>query len=86
MYCLCFQVCLSISKISVDSTPDLNKDIKQLLINLLQPAAMYANNFIFYLFSPSLFKSILLMFILVDVKSTSIVLISVNTKIISVPL
>nr|CAB3480868.1 unnamed protein product [Digitaria exilis]CAB3482869.1 unnamed protein product [Digitaria exilis] len=33
-------VCLSISKISVDATPDLNKDIKQLLINLLLPAAM----------------------------------------------
>ncbi|CAL5006547.1 unnamed protein product [Urochloa decumbens] len=33
-------VCLSISKISVDATPDLNKDIKQLLINLLLPAAI----------------------------------------------
>ncbi|XP_062191811.1 aminopeptidase M1-B-like [Phragmites australis] len=32
-------VCLGISKISVDATPDLNKDIKQLLINLLLPAA-----------------------------------------------
>ncbi|GJN16377.1 hypothetical protein PR202_gb03360 [Eleusine coracana subsp. coracana] len=32
-------VCLSISKISFDATPDLNKDIKQLLINLLLPAA-----------------------------------------------
>ncbi|WVZ93105.1 hypothetical protein U9M48_039114 [Paspalum notatum var. saurae] len=32
-------VCLSISKVSVDATPDLNKDIKQLLINLLLPAA-----------------------------------------------
>ncbi|XP_066334754.1 aminopeptidase M1-B-like isoform X3 [Miscanthus floridulus] len=36
-------VCLSISKITVDATPDMNKDIKQLLINLLLPAAMYAN-------------------------------------------
>ncbi|CAD6245000.1 unnamed protein product [Miscanthus lutarioriparius] len=33
-------VCLSISKITVDATPDLNKDIKQLLINLLLPAAI----------------------------------------------
>ncbi|KAL6661427.1 hypothetical protein ACP70R_000811 [Stipagrostis hirtigluma subsp. patula] len=32
-------VCLGISKISVDATPDLNKDIKHLLINLLLPAA-----------------------------------------------
>jgi hypothetical protein len=40
---LSWQVCLSISKITVDATPDLNKDIKQLLINLLLPAAMYAN-------------------------------------------
>uniref|UniRef100_A0A804LWR6 Aminopeptidase n=1 Tax=Zea mays TaxID=4577 RepID=A0A804LWR6_MAIZE len=33
-------VCLSISKITVDATPDLNKDIKQLLINLLLPAVI----------------------------------------------
>ncbi|KAG2578560.1 hypothetical protein PVAP13_6NG203300 [Panicum virgatum] len=33
-------VCLSISKISVDATPDLNNDIKKLLINLLLPAAI----------------------------------------------
>ncbi|KAF8697371.1 hypothetical protein HU200_035964 [Digitaria exilis] len=33
-------VCLSISKISVDATPDLNKDFNQLLIKLLLPAAM----------------------------------------------
>ncbi|CAD6265537.1 unnamed protein product [Miscanthus lutarioriparius] len=33
-------VCLSISKITVDATPDMNKDIKQLLINLLLPAAI----------------------------------------------
>jgi puromycin-sensitive aminopeptidase len=32
-------VCLSISKISFDATPDLNKDTKQLLINLLLPTA-----------------------------------------------
>ncbi|XP_062195196.1 aminopeptidase M1-B isoform X2 [Phragmites australis] len=32
-------VCLGISKIAVDATPDLNKDIKQLLINLLLPTA-----------------------------------------------
>ncbi|GJN03417.1 hypothetical protein PR202_ga20860 [Eleusine coracana subsp. coracana] len=32
-------VCLSISKISFDATPDLNKDIKRLLINLLLPTA-----------------------------------------------
>ena len=69
MHCPCFQVCLSISKISVDATPDLNNDIKKLLINLLLPAAMYANNFIFYLFQPSLFKSVLLMFIIVDVNT-----------------
>ncbi|PAN35146.1 hypothetical protein PAHAL_6G184800 [Panicum hallii] len=33
-------VCLSISKISADATPQLNRDIKQLLINLLLPAAI----------------------------------------------
>ncbi|ONM04759.1 Aminopeptidase M1 [Zea mays] len=37
-------VCLSISKITVDATPDLNKDIKQLLINLLLPAVILGHN------------------------------------------
>ncbi|TVU06229.1 hypothetical protein EJB05_49430, partial [Eragrostis curvula] len=38
-YTVLSHVCLSISKISVDATPDLSKDIKQLLINLLLPTA-----------------------------------------------
>jgi hypothetical protein len=42
MFLPCSQVCLGVNKISTDATPDLSRDIKQLLIKLLLLAAKYA--------------------------------------------
>jgi puromycin-sensitive aminopeptidase len=38
------QVSLSVAKISVDATPGLVGDIKQLLIKILLPPAVYVND------------------------------------------
>jgi hypothetical protein len=43
------QVSLSVAKISVDATPGLVGDIKQLLIKILLPPAVYVNDVLHHL-------------------------------------